>query len=98
MTDIISTSDKLKCAQRELARRKLGWREEDTMNASNIACMEAIVADYEEQERLEQTMDFLYPPDDPETKAMIAGTTVVTEPNVSCETSPKRKGYRRVSR
>jgi hypothetical protein len=53
MTDVISKSDKLKCAQRELAMRKKvypRWVEQDRMSAGKaeyeIACMAAIVEDY----------------------------------------------------
>ena len=54
MTDIITTIDKLKCAQRELQMRERvykRWVEENKMSAGKagheIACMRAIVADYE---------------------------------------------------
>lgn len=55
MTDIITTADKLACAKRELAMRKQcypRWIEQNKMSAGKaaheIACMEAIVEDYEE--------------------------------------------------
>lgn len=60
--DIITEADKLACAKRELSYRKWvypGRVEADKMSAGKaaheIACMEAIVADYEklaEKERL----------------------------------------------
>lgn len=53
MTDVITTIDKLKCAERELALRKRSypkWVEEERMSAGKsaheIACMEAIAEDY----------------------------------------------------
>jgi hypothetical protein len=56
MTDIITTADKLACAKRELAMRQRvypQWVEKNRMSASKaaheIACMEAITADYEWQ-------------------------------------------------
>jgi len=62
MIDIITTTDKLACAKRELLMRKRvypNWVKSDRMSADmamrQIACMEAIVADYEaaaEKERL----------------------------------------------
>jgi hypothetical protein len=62
MTDTITNTDKLKCAQRELAMRKRvypRWIEQNKMSegksAHEIACMEAIVADFQaavEKERL----------------------------------------------
>lgn len=56
MTDIITTAaDKLACAKRELAMRKAcypRWVEQNKMSAGQaahqIACMEAIVRDYED--------------------------------------------------
>jgi hypothetical protein len=62
MTEIITASDKLKCAERELAMRKrvyARWVELAKMSAGKaaheIACMEAIIEDYRklvEKERL----------------------------------------------
>lgn len=55
MTDIITTADKLACAKRELAMRRNAyprWIEQNKMSAGKaaheIACMEAIVKDYED--------------------------------------------------
>lgn len=55
MADIITTADKLACALRELAMRENlypRWIEQKKMSAGKaaheIACMEAIAADYEE--------------------------------------------------
>jgi hypothetical protein len=55
MTDIITTADKLACAKRELAMRKNAyprWVEQNKMSAGKaaheLACMEAIIADYED--------------------------------------------------
>jgi len=55
MTDIITTADKLACAKRELAMRKQcypRWVEQHKMSAGQaahqLACMEAIVRDYED--------------------------------------------------
>jgi hypothetical protein len=54
MTDIITTADKLACAKRELAMRNNvypRWIEQKKMSAGKaaheIACMEAIILDYE---------------------------------------------------
>lgn len=62
MNDIITTTDKLACAERELKMRKRvyeRWIAENKMSAGKaaheIAAMEAIVADYQaaaEKERL----------------------------------------------
>ena len=62
MPDIITTEDKLSCAKRELRMRKVvyeRWVDEKRMSAGKaaheIACMEAIMADYAalvEKERL----------------------------------------------
>jgi hypothetical protein len=56
MTDIITTADKLACAKRELAMRKAAyprWVEQKKLSAGKaaheLACMEAIVEDYEWQ-------------------------------------------------
>jgi hypothetical protein len=56
MMDIITTADKLACARRELAMRKQcypRWVEQHKMSAGQaahqLACMEAICADYEWQ-------------------------------------------------
>lgn len=53
MPDVITDADKLACAERELKMRKRvygRWVEEGRMSAGKaaheIACMEAIVADY----------------------------------------------------
>jgi len=53
MTDVITTADKLACAERELKMRKRvypRWQEQDKMSAGKaaheIACMEAIAEDY----------------------------------------------------
>jgi hypothetical protein len=53
MTDIITTADKLACAERELAMRLRvypRWVEEGKMSADKakreVACMEEIVKDY----------------------------------------------------
>lgn len=53
MTDIITTADKLACAERELAMRNRlypHWVEQNKMSAGKaaheIACMEQIAADY----------------------------------------------------
>jgi len=55
MTDIITTADKLACARRELAMRKQTyprWVAQDKMSAGQaahqLACIEAIVRDYED--------------------------------------------------
>jgi hypothetical protein len=55
MTDIITTADKLACARRELAMRRATyprWVEQNKMSAGKaaheLACMEAIIADYED--------------------------------------------------
>jgi hypothetical protein len=55
MTDIITTADKLACARRELAMRKAAyprWVEAKKMSAGKaaheLACMEAIIRDYED--------------------------------------------------
>jgi hypothetical protein len=55
MTDVISTTDKLQCAKRELAMRKQCYPrfiETGKMSAGKAAheidCMRAIVADYED--------------------------------------------------
>jgi hypothetical protein len=55
MTDIITTADKLACAKRELAMRKNAyprWVAQNKMSAGKaaheIACMQAIIADYED--------------------------------------------------
>lgn len=54
MSDIITNTDKLACAQRELKMRKRvydRWVEDGRMSAGKaaheIACMESIVSDYE---------------------------------------------------
>ena len=54
MTDIITNADKLACAKRELGYRKRvyeRWVDAGKMSAGKatheIACMEAMVADYE---------------------------------------------------
>jgi hypothetical protein len=54
MTDIITTADKLACARRELAIRQMVYPRKvdaDLMSAGKaaheLACMEAIVKDYE---------------------------------------------------
>ncbi len=62
MTDIITAAEKLACAERELKMRKHvypRWVDQYKMSAGKaaheIACMEAIVADYKaaaEKERL----------------------------------------------
>ena len=62
MTDIITATDKLACAERELKMRKrvyARWVEEGRISEGKatheIACMEAIAADYRvlaEKERL----------------------------------------------
>lgn len=62
MTDVITTADKLKCAERELALRKRVYAnrlETGRMSAGKVAhelaCMEAILEDYRaavERERL----------------------------------------------
>lgn len=56
MTDIITTADKLACAERELKMRKRvypRWIEDGRMSAGKaaheIAAMEAIAADYKAQ-------------------------------------------------
>jgi hypothetical protein len=53
MTEILTTTDKLKCAERELAMRKRvypRWVELNRISAGKsaheIACMESIVEDY----------------------------------------------------
>jgi hypothetical protein len=55
MTDIITTADKLACARRELSMRRNAyprWVEQNKMSAGKaaheLACMEAIVLDYED--------------------------------------------------
>jgi hypothetical protein len=55
MTDIITTADKLACAKRELAMRKQcypRWVEQKKMSvaqaAHQLACIEAIIRDYED--------------------------------------------------
>jgi hypothetical protein len=55
MTDMITTADKLACAKRELGMRKQcypRWVEQNKMSAGKaaheLACMEAIVLDYED--------------------------------------------------
>lgn len=55
MTDIITTADKLACAKRELSMRRNVYPrfiEQNKMSAGKaaheIACMEAIVKDYED--------------------------------------------------
>jgi hypothetical protein len=55
MTDVITTADKLACAKRELAMRKQcypRWVKQNKMSAGQaahqLACMQAIVADYED--------------------------------------------------
>lgn len=55
MTDIITTADKLACAKRELSMRKQSYPravEQNKMSAGKaaheLACMEAIVLDYED--------------------------------------------------
>jgi hypothetical protein len=55
MPDIITTADKLACAKRELAMRKQcypRWVEQNKMSAGKaaheLACMEAIVRDFED--------------------------------------------------
>lgn len=62
MTDTITAADKLACAERELKMRRRvypRWVHDDRMSAGKaeheIACMEAIVADYKaaaEKDRL----------------------------------------------
>lgn len=54
MTDVITNSDKLACAKRELGYRKFVYEKRVASGqmsagkaAHEIACMEAIVADYE---------------------------------------------------
>ena len=56
MSDVITTADKLACARRELEMRKnlySRWVGKGTISAGKaaheIACMEAIAADYEWQ-------------------------------------------------
>jgi hypothetical protein len=62
MTDVITNADKLACAERELKMRQRvypRWQEDGRMSAGKaaheLACMEAIIADYRaiaEKERL----------------------------------------------
>lgn len=61
MIDNITTADKLACAKRELAMRKNvypRWVAANTMSAGKaaheIACMEAIVRDYENAMRFNE--------------------------------------------
>lgn len=63
MVDIITTVDKLKCAERELALRKRVYAnrlETGRMSAGKIAhelaCMEAIIGDYKEQAARERLL------------------------------------------
>jgi hypothetical protein len=44
LTDVITTADKLACAKRELAMRRNAYGQA----AHQLACMEAIVRDYED--------------------------------------------------
>ena len=63
MTDIITTEDKLNCAERELKMRKRVYeRQVDQgkmsagLAAHEIACMEAILSDYRAQAEKERLL------------------------------------------